>query len=200
MHKKNDKQLIKNYRLISLFPIVGKIFEKTIFNKTYHLLLEENLLNPTQAGFSSKTSMNQLYAITHEVFEAFDCNPSLEVRSAFLDITKAFGNFWDEGLLYKLTSMGISGELYNLLGNYLSGRFQSVILNGLASLWRSFLAGVSQGSIMGPLLLLVYINALPNKLKSSAKLVAHDTSLFAIDKDKYESANILNNDILPISK
>ena len=115
-------------------PIFGKIFEKIIFNKTYNFLLEKNLLNSNQPGFRpSDSCINQLLAITHEIFEAFDCNPSLEIRSVFLDISKAFDKVWQEGLLYKLKSMGISGELYNLLESYLSGRFQS------SSKWAKFI-------------------------------------------------------------
>ena len=75
VHKKSDKQLIKNYRSIYLLPIFGKIFEKIIFNKIYSFILEEKLLNPNQSGFRpSDSSVNQLFAVTHEIFEAFDCN------------------------------------------------------------------------------------------------------------------------------
>ena len=73
--------------------------------------------------------------------------------------------------------MGISEDLFDLLENYLSGRLQRVVLNGQASSWRPVLAGVPQGSIMDLLLLLVYINDLPNELKSNAKLFTDDTSL-----------------------
>ena len=135
-----------------------------------------------------------------ESFEAFDCNPPLEVRSIFLDISKAFDKVWHKGLLYKLKSVGISGDLFNLLENYLSGRLQRVVLNGQTSSWRPVLAGVRQGSILGPLLFLVYINDLPNGLKSNAKLFADDTSLFTIVKDKQESADVLNKDLSLISK
>ena len=93
----------------------------------------------------------------------------------------------------------VSGELYNLLGNCLSGRFQRVVLNGQTSSWRPVIAGVPQGSILGLLLFLVYINDLPNELKCSVKLFADDTSLFTIVKDKNESANTLNNDLLLIN-
>ena len=200
VHKKNDKRLVNNYRPISLLPIFGKIFEKIIFNKMFSFLLEENLLNPNQSGFRpSDSCINQLVAITHEIFEAFDFNPSLEVRSVFLDISKAFDKVWHDGLLYKLKSMGISGELYKLLENYLSNRFQGVLLNGQMSSWKPVLAGVSQGSILAQLLFLVYINDLPDGLTSNAKLFADDTSLFTIVKDKNKSANILNNDLQSIS-
>ena len=88
--------------------------------------------------------------------------------------------------------MGISGELYNLLGNYLSDRFERVILNGQTSSWRLVIAGVPHGSILGPLLFLVYINDLPNELKSSVTLFADNTSLFTIVKDKNETATLNN--------
>ena len=74
--------------------------------------MEERLLNRNQSGFRpSDSCINQLLAITHEIFEAFDCNPPLEVRSVFLDISEAFDKVWHERLIYKIKSMGISGEL-----------------------------------------------------------------------------------------
>ena len=169
LHKTNDKQLVENYRPISLLPIFGKTFEKIIFNRIYNFLLEDSCIN-------------QLLAITHEIFEAFDCNPPLEVRSVLLDVLKAFDKVWHKVLLHKLKSMGISGNLFNLLENYLSGRFQRVVLYGQTSSWRPVLACVPQGSIVGSLLFLVYIKDEPNGLKSNA------------------SADVLNNDLSLISK
>ena len=115
-------------------------------------------------------------------------------------MSKAFDKVWHEGLLYKLKSMGISGEFYDLLENYLSGRLQRVILNGQTSSWGPILAGAPQGSILGPLLFLIYINDLPHKLKSNAKFFADETFLFTIVKDENKSANVLNNDLSLISE
>ena len=200
-HKKNDKQLSNNYRPISFLPVFVKIFEKIIFNRIYDFLLKEKLLNPNQSGFHpSDSCVNQLRAITHEIFEAFDCNPPLEVRSVFLDMSKTFDKVCHKGLLYKLKSMGISGEFYNLLENYLSGRLQRVIPDGQTSSRRPILAGVPQRLILDPLLFLIYINDLPNKLKSNVKVFADDTSLFTIVKDENESANVLKNDLSLISE
>ena len=96
--------------------------------------------------------------------------------------------------------MGVSGELYNHLENYLAGRLQRVVLNGQMSSWRPVLAGVPQGSILGPLLFLIYINDLPNELKPHAKPFADDISLFTIVKHKDVSANILNKNLSLISR
>ena len=131
-------------------------------------MLEEHLLNSNQNGFRPGDScINQLLATTHEIFEAFDCNPSLEVTSVFLVISKAFDKVWHEALLYKIKSMGISGELCNLLESFLSARLQRVVLNGQMSSWRTVLAAVPQDSILGPLLFLIYINDLPNELNQT---------------------------------
>ena len=161
--------MTKNYlitsdqSLNSLLPICGKIFEKIIFSKINNFLLDEDLLNPNQSGIRLGDScINQLLAITHEISKAFDCNPSLEVRSVFLDISKAFDKVWHEGLLYKIKSMYISGELYNLLESFLLGRLQMVVLNGQTSSRKPLLAGVPQGLNLGLLLFLMYINDFPN--------------------------------------
>ena len=100
VHKKNDKQLIKNYRPVSLLPVCSKIFEKVIFNSLFKYLEDNNLLNGNQSGFRPGDScVHQLLSITHEIYKAFDANPSLEVREVFLDLSKAFDKVWHDGLM-----------------------------------------------------------------------------------------------------
>ena len=91
VHKKDSNHLVKNYRPISLLPIFGKIFEKLIFNSLLDYLHRNDILSKNQSGFRSGDScVSQLISITHEIYKAFDGNPSLETRGIFLDISKAF--------------------------------------------------------------------------------------------------------------
>ena len=143
IHKKGDKQLLKNYRSVSLLPICGKVFQRIIFNDLFKYFKENNLLSPHQSGFIPGDScVQQLIAITHEMYKAFDCSPSLEVRDVFLDISKAFDKVWHDGLLYKLKRNGINGDLLKLIESFLSDRYQRVVLNGQTSKWNKITAGV----------------------------------------------------------
>ena len=163
--QKNDKRGINNYRPVSLLPICGKIFERILYNPLFLYLESNNLLTPHQSGFRPNDScIYQLLSIIHSIYADFDHNPSLEVRGNFLDISKAFDKVWHEGLLYKLESIGISGNLLNLFRSFLNDRYQRVVINGQHSDWAPILAGVAQGSILGSLLFLIYINDLPDNL------------------------------------
>ena len=117
------------------------------------------------------------------------------MRWIFLDIFKAFDKVWHAGLIFKLKIYGIGGDLLKLLINYLKDRKQRVVLNGQTSSWKNILAGVPQGSVLGPILFLIYINDLPDGIKSIYKIFADDTSLFSKVKDKNYSTVKLNNDL-----
>ena len=180
-------------------PICGKIFERIIFNPIFEYLEKNSLLCPNQSGFCPFDSCeNQLLSIVHDIYANFDQHPTLEVRGNFFDILKAFDKVWHEGLLFKLEQIGIAGNL-SLLKSFLSNKFQQVVLNGQCSSWSSVLGGVLQGSILGPLLFLIYINDLPENLQSTVKLFADDTSLFLTVYDPNISAIQLESDLKKIS-
>ena len=162
-------------------------------------LEENNLLCQHQSGFrSSDSCQSQLLSIVHDIYASFDQIPTLEVRANFLDISKAFDKVWHEGLLFNLEHIEISGNLLSLLKSFLNNRLQRVVLNGHCSNWSSVLVGVPQGSILGPLLVLIYINDLPEGLESSDKLFADDTSLFSTVYDPNMSTDQLDKDLKKI--
>ena len=136
----------------------------------------------------------------HDVHTAFDDKNCLEVRSVYLDMSKAFDKVWHEGMVFKLKQNGIDGKLLTLLQNYLTKRKQRVVINGKESDWGEIKSGVPQGSVLGPLLFLVYINDLEEGIKSSVNFFADDTSLFPIVHDPLKSAGDLNYNLSIITQ
>ena len=141
----------------------------------------------------------QLLSIFHDIYKSFDCNPPLEVSGIFLDILKAFDRVWYDGLIYKIKSFRISDTPLKLIENFLSNRYQRVVLNGQSLSWAEISAGVPQGSFLGALYLLMYINDLRCGLSSTTKLFADDTSIFPVVHDVTQSTIELNDDLEKIS-
>ena len=111
----------------------------------------------------------------HEIFLSFDCNPPLEIHRVFLYISKVFHRVWFDGLSLKLKQNAVSGKLFQLIASFLTGRFQSVILNGQTLDWQTIRPDVSQLSSLGPLYFLTYVNNQTSNLKSNIKLLADDS-------------------------
>jgi len=196
IHKKNERNLITNYRPVSLLPICGKIFEKVIFDNLYGYIFKNNFISDKQSGYRKNDStVKQLLSITHEIYKAFD--DSHELRAVFLDISRAFDRVWHEGIIFKLKTIGIEGEMINILENFLSDRMQRVAMNGSTSHWAEIEAGVPQGSILGPILFLVYINDIIESVESDIRIFADDTFIFRIADQN--STKLLNDDLQRIT-
>ena len=156
----------------------GKITEILLFNEMFNFFIENKLFSSNQSGFKpGDFCINQLLSITREIYKSFDVG--LEVSSIFLDISKVFNKVWHDSIIFKLTQNEISGNLLNLLEDFLKERKQGVTLNGQVCTWKNINNGVPQGSILGPLLFLIYISYLAEGLTTNAKLLARDTSLFS---------------------
>ena len=163
IHQKDDKQCLKNYRSLSLLPICVKTFEKFILNEMFQFFVENELISLNQLGFKSvDPCINQPLAVTHKIYKPFD--NGFEARGVFLDIWKEFDKVWHEGFIFKLKQNGISGNLLNLLCDFLRNRKQKVLLNWYVSDWSDVRTDAPQGSIYDPLLFLIYINDLPEGL------------------------------------
>ena len=182
LFKKDDRQCKSNYRPVSLLNSLSKVLEKVVFIRLYNFLLGIGFVNPVQSGFRpGDSTVNQLLYLVHKTYEALEHGN--EVRMIYLDISKAFDRVWHDGLLFKLKSIGIRDPLLAWLKSYLSDRKQRVIIDGQSSEWTSVKAGVHQGSVLGPLLFLIYINDITQNIKSECLLYADDTSLFHVVED-----------------
>ena len=119
----------------------------------------------------------------------------MEVHGTFLNLLKAFDRVWHDGLLYKLKSNRIDGNLFKLIKLFLNTRCQWVVLNGQSSVWKSVTAGVLHSSVLGSLFTFVYINDLPQGLNTNVKLFADVTSLFLVVNVNVSDSR-LNNDLV----
>ena len=195
--KKNDPSGVSNSRPIFLLNIIGKILEKIVHKYVYNFLSEHQVITTLQSGFiPGDSTFNQLVDIYNTFCQALD--DGKEVRGIFCDISKAFDRVWHKGLLFKLQSIGISGSLLQWFTDYLYNRKQRVVISGVSSNWSSVEAGVPQGSILGPLLFLLFINDIVENINSSIRLFADDTTLYIIVDNPLHAANQLNSDLSKI--
>ena len=165
----------------------------------FNFFRDNNVITPFQSGFvPGDSTVNQLIDIYNTFCKALD--EGREVRAIFCDISKAFDRVWHKGLLFKLKSAGVSGSLFTWFSDHLTDRKQRVVLPGVSSSWTSVKAGVPQGSILGPLLFLLYINDIVVEINSSIRLFADDTSLYIIVDDPIQAAEQLNLALVKIHR
>ncbi|MCG8048754.1 MAG: endonuclease/exonuclease/phosphatase family protein [Candidatus Thiodiazotropha taylori] len=196
--KKGDLTKVTNFRPVSLLSGVGKLQERIVHKNIYNFLHANNLLYKYQSGFLPNHSTTyQLVDIYQHICQTFDNNQYSCM--IFCDVSKAFDRVWHKGLIFKLKQHGINGHLLNWIRDYLSNRSQKVIIKSSTSSARNTNAGVPQGSVLGPLLFLVYVNDIADSLLSLTRLFADDSSLFYSASSLDDIQGIINHDLRVLS-
>ena len=182
--KKDDPSLSCNYRPISLLCVLSKVLERCVHSHSYYHLAP--LIYKMQHGFMrGKSTTTQLLEVYHDILEHVASGK--EVDAIFLDLSKAFDKVPHNLLVKKLENSGIGGPLLAWFRSYLTDQQQCVVLHGVCSDWLPVTSGVPQGSILGPLLFLIYCNDVQNYIQAKSTL-----TLFADDSKLYRSLDLPN--------
>ena len=176
IYKKEDKSQPNNYRPISLTSVVCKIMETIIRDKVVNYLEENKLIKDSQHGFRNKRScLTNLLDFFNDIYSMYDDSRSVDV--IYLDFQKAFDKVPHKRLLSKIHAHGVRGNIHRWLKDWLSGRKQRVVINGSSSSWCNVNSGVPQGSVLGPILFLIYVNDIDDGLTSIISKFADDTKI-----------------------
>ena len=200
LFKAEEHSQFNNYRPVSLLCILSKVFEKIMYNQVSDFLTKLEILYEFQFGFRKKHSTYLAHLVLQdEITKSLDDGE--KVIGIYLDFSKAFDTVIHDILLQKLYYYGIRGNAYEWFKSYLTGRVQYVTYNGVQSSPKQIRCGVPQGSILGPLLFLIYINDLPNVCdKTMPFLFADDTNLLISGSNSQKLYEAANNDLNAIAE
>ena len=195
IHKSGKKDTLNNYRPISLISNIAKILEKLIYNRLYKFLMDNKIISEKQFGFLRKIGTREaLYNVSQMLYSNLE--KSQPVIASFLDLAKAFDTVDHNILMLKLYQMGIRGKAYELIASYLSNRKQAVKINGHKSEYIEMSMGVPQGSILGPLLFLLYYNDIIEKMPKDSVLCYADDTVILTQAKSWKEAAIKMNQLL----
>ena len=193
IYKKGSRHLPENYRPISLTSILCKVMEKFVRDNVVLHLLQENLLSNKQYGFiTGRSTATQLLYYLDECLKKI-ANGGV-IDAIYLDFSKAFDTVPHRRLLGKLEAYGIGGGIFNWIKGFLQGRTQQVVVNGSMSATAPVLSGIPQGTVLGPVLFVIYINDLLDNITSEGLMFADDTKLFRLITSR-EDALALQSDL-----
>ena len=174
IHKSGDKTNPENYRPISLTSVPCKLMERLVRDTIMDHMEQNNLFSPYQHGFiPGKSCITQLLEILEEITDALDQGYDIDI--IYVDYTKAFDKIQHNRLLKKLWGYGIRGKIHAWVKEFLSNRTQRVAVNGSYSSYENVTSGVPQGSVLGPILFVIYINDLPDVIKVMMRMYADDS-------------------------
>ncbi len=177
VYKKGSRLDTSNYRPVSLTTICCKVMEKLIRSVMLKHLTENQLLSEQQHGFVyGRSCTTQLLKVMDKWTEIMDEGGAID--AVYLDLAKAFDTVPHRRLLVKLASYGITGKLLEWITDFLTGRRQRIGVAGSFSEWREVISGVPQGSVLGPILFICYINDMPDTISSFLYMYADDTKMF----------------------
>ena len=197
--KKGDPTLFHNYRPIAILPVFSKIFEHILHSRLVAFFDRNNVISSSQFGFRKRFSTEQALGSTIEQI-SHELDQGNDVIGIFLDLKKAFDTVNINILLRKLHFYGVRGVPLALIRNYLHGRTQRTVLSNFHSHQLHCSCGVPQGSILGPLLFIVYINDLNNTLSSAfTTMYADDTNIFLSGNNITHMTDILNTEMQSLS-
>ncbi|EFP12972.1 hypothetical protein CRE_09905 [Caenorhabditis remanei] len=193
IYKKGSRSDPGNYRPISLTCSISKVMEKLVRRSLVEHLTRNKLLSVSQYGFRSRMN-TELQLLTYIGLIIRDLQQNNPVTSVYIDFRKAFDTISIFKLASKLQAYGIQGELLRWINDFLSGRSQKVLLNGVCSNTSSVGSGVPQGSVLGPLLFILFINDIGDKLESESLLYADDLKIIS------PNAATIQKDLMKLSE
>ena len=195
IYKKGKRHIPGNYRPVSLTSMAGKCMERLIRDAIMTHMTENDLLSPKQHGFiQGRYCVTQLLAVLDSWTLALDEGGNID--TIYLDFAKAFDTVPHQRLLTKLRGYGIEGRILTWIKAFLTNRRQRVVINGSRSSWADVTSGIPQGSVLGPVLFICYINDMPSSVQSSMYLFADDAKLYrniASDDDPLHSSTTFSN-------
>ena len=194
LFKKGSRNKSENYSPVSLTSVICKLLERLIKDHMVDFLVKHKLLNSSQHGFlKARSCLTNMLCFLEEITKWIDVGSPVDI--IYLDFQKAFDKVPHQRLLLKLKAHGIGDSITDWIEQWLTDRRQRVVVDGEVSNWKSVLSGVPQGSVLGPILFLIYINDLDDSITSNVLKFADDTKLFRkvnTDGDKQHLQNDLD--------
>ena len=199
IHKKDDKEIFSNYRPVSVLPCFSKILERLVFNRCTEFIENNKILNAKQFGFRAHHSTSMaIMQVVDKINDAVEKNET--TTGVYLDLSKAFDTIDHDILLHKLDYYGFRGIVLDWFRDYLSKRTQYVSYNDSKSDLKTILCGVPQGSILWPLLFILYINDITNTSTLLDFLFfADDTTILYSSSDIVSKIPLVNRELTEVS-